>query len=250
MSPELTDKTALVTGSTGGIGQAAAEAIATLGARVIVSGRDPGRGQAVAASIRERGGEAHFLPADLTDPAQVRTLAADALSLGDGRVDILVNNAGISVFTPLGGVDEPEFDRQFAINVKALFFLTQALIPPMVEQGAGVVVNLSSGLANRGVAHGSVYSSTKGAVESLTRSWAAEFGPLGVRVNAISPGVILTPGTEATGPAALEFIAGDPAGRPGQPDELGSAVAFLVSDAARFIHGVVLPVDGGALAAL
>jgi NAD(P)-dependent dehydrogenase (short-subunit alcohol dehydrogenase family) len=250
VSPELTGKTALVTGSTSGIGQASANAIAALGARVIVSGRHPGRGEAAVTSIRRRGGDAHFVAADLTELASVRQLASDALALGHGHVDILVNNAGISVFTPLAGVDETEFDRQFDVNVKAMFFLTQALVPSMVERGGGVVVNLSSGLANRGVANGSVYSSTKGAVEAMTRSWASELGPLGVRVNTVSPGVIMTPGTEATGPAALEFIVGDPAGRPGEPDELGSAVAFLVSDAARFIHGVVLPVDGGALSAL
>jgi NAD(P)-dependent dehydrogenase (short-subunit alcohol dehydrogenase family) len=112
------------------------------------------------------------------------------------------------------------------------------------------VVNFSTGLATMGVAAGSVYSSSKGAVESLTRAWAAELGPSGVRVNAISPGVIITPGLDAVGPNILDLIKGDPAGRPGQPEEVAGGVAFLVSDAASYIHGIVLAVDGGALATL
>jgi NAD(P)-dependent dehydrogenase (short-subunit alcohol dehydrogenase family) len=250
VSSELTGKTALVTGSTSGIGRATADALASLGAYVIVSGRDPERGQAAVAALRAGGGAAEFLAADLRELASVRTLAVDALAIGGGCVDILVNNAGISMFAPLTAIDETQFDLLYQVNVKALFFLTQALVTPMISQSSGVVVNLSSGLANRGVDGGSLYSSTKGAVESLTRAWAAELGPLGVRVNAISPGVIMTPGTEATGPAALDFIAGDPAGRTGQPGELAAAVAFLATDASRYIHGIVLPVDGGALAAL
>lgn len=250
MSTELAGKTALVTGSTSGIGRATADALAALGAHVIVSGRDAGRGATAVAEIRAAGGTADFLAADLSDMGSVQTLATQALAIGDGHVDILVNNAAIYPFAPLVDVTEAEFDRVFDTNVKALFFLTKALVPAMIDRGDGAIVNFSTGLANMGVAGGSVYSSSKGAVESITRAWSAELGPSGIRVNAISPGVIITPGTDAVGSGVLEFIKGDPAGRPGQPDEIATAVAFLVSDASRYIHGVVLPVDGGALAAL
>jgi NAD(P)-dependent dehydrogenase (short-subunit alcohol dehydrogenase family) len=249
-TPVLAGKTALITGSTSGIGRATADTLAALGAHVIVSGRDTARGGAAVGEIRAAGGRADFVAADLGDSASVRTLAERALEIGGGRVDILVNNAGVYPFAPLADVTEDAFDQVYAVNVKALFFLTKALTPAMVEHGDGAVVNFSTGLANMGVAASSVYSSTKGAVESLTRAWAAELGPSGVRVNAISPGVIVTPGLDAVGPGILELIKGDPAGRPGQPEEIASSVAFLVSGAASYIHGVVLPVDGGALATL
>jgi NAD(P)-dependent dehydrogenase (short-subunit alcohol dehydrogenase family) len=250
MSEELSGKTALITGSTSGIGRAIADTFATLGAHVIVTGRDTNRGDAAVAEIRATGAQADFIVADLNDLSNIGALGAKALEIGGGRVDILVNNAGIYPFTPVSDVTEEAFDQVYDTNVKAVFFLTQALLPAMVEHGDGAIVNFSTGLANRGVAGGSVYSSSKGAIESLTRAWAAEFGPSGVRVNTISPGVIITPGTDAVGSGVFELIKGDPAGRPGQPDDVALAVAFLVTDASRYLHGITLPVDGGALAAL
>jgi NAD(P)-dependent dehydrogenase (short-subunit alcohol dehydrogenase family) len=248
MGTRLEHKTALVTGSTSNIGRAIATAFASEGAHVIVSGRDRERGAEVLDAIRSAGGRAEFVAADLDgSPEASNDLAARARALLDGQIDVLVNNAGI--FPPGSSTtmaDEATFDRVYAVNVKAPFFLTAAIAPAMAERRSGAVINLGSWIARLGIPVSSLYSSTKGALETLTRAWAAEFGPAGVRVNAISPGVIRTgaPGDPEEHPAEA-MMRGTPAGASGTPDAIAHAAVYLASDEAAFVHGTIIDVDGG-----
>lgn len=243
----LHDRTALVTGSTSNIGRSIAQALAAEGAHVVVSGRSAERGQEVVAGIRERGGKADFVAADLDgSPEASHALATTAAEVLGGRIDILVNNAGIySPTVSLADTDSETFDRYYAVNVKAPYFLVQAVAPRMVADGGGAIVNLGSWVARLGTPVGGLYASTKGALETLTRAWAAELGPQGVRVNAVSPGVIRPPELDPAVDFAGAMTRGTPAGAAGHPDAVGAAVAYLASDDARFVHGTVLDVDGG-----
>jgi NAD(P)-dependent dehydrogenase (short-subunit alcohol dehydrogenase family) len=242
----LRGRTALVTGSTSNIGRAIAVAYAAEGAHVVVSGRDDERGAAVVDDIRAAGGRADWVRADLDgSAAAARALAEEAVARL-GRVDVLVNNAGVYPLSTTLTLDEATFDRIVGVNVRAPFFLTQAVVPGMIDAGGGVVINLGSWIARLAVPVSSLYSATKGAMETLTRAWAAEFGPRGVRVNAISPGVIrhsaLPPDQETPGEAMMRDT---PAGRSGPPDAIAAAAVYLASDDAAFVHGTVLDVDGG-----
>ncbi|NGY64616.1 SDR family oxidoreductase [Lentzea sp. NEAU-D13] len=247
MAQRLQGRTALVTGSTSNIGRSIAVALAREGAHVVVSGRDAARGAAVVDQIREDGGRADFVRADLDGTAAAgKAFAATAAEVLGGRVDVLVNNAGIYPASTTPTTDEETFDRVYGVNVKAPFFLTQALVPGMIGAGGGVIINLGSWIARLGVPVSSLYSSTKGAMETLTRAWAAEFGPQGVRVNAISPGVVVSPDWDTTTDHPGEvMMRGTPAGRSGHPDAIAAAAVYLASDESAFVHGTVLDVDGG-----
>jgi NAD(P)-dependent dehydrogenase (short-subunit alcohol dehydrogenase family) len=245
MTARLQNKTALVTGATSNIGRAIAVAFAAEGAHVVVSGRSRERGDEVVAEIRAAGGKADFVAADLDgSPAASRALAETATGVLGGRIDILVNNAGIYPGAVTAETDEASFDRVYGVNVKAPFFLTATVAPAMAAAGGGSIINLGSWIARLGIPVGALYSSSKGAVETLTRAWAAEFGPSGVRVNAISPGVILPPGTETSGPAA-SMMKGTPADAPGTPDAIAHAAVYLAADESAFVQGTVIDVDGG-----
>ncbi len=253
MSRRLEHKTALVTGATSNIGRAIATAFAAEGAHVVVSGRDQQRGAEVVAEIQAAGGRADFIAADLDgSPNASRDLAEEAARALGGHIDVLVNNAGIFPGASTPATDEATFDKVYAVNVKAPFFLTAAIAPAMVEHGGGAIINLGSWIARLGVPIGSLYSSTKGAIETLTKAWAAEFGPAGVRVNAISPGVIRDPtlyspnGTNQHPAEAM--MHGTPAGHTGTPDAIAHAAVYLASDEAAFVHGTVIDVDGGRVA--
>ncbi|HKN91854.1 MAG TPA: SDR family oxidoreductase [Acidimicrobiia bacterium] len=245
---DLIGSTALITGATSGIGRAAARSLAERGAHVIVSGRSPERGEAVVAEIRAAGGKADFVATDLRDAGGVRALAERAVELGGGHVDILVNNAGIFPFGPTEATTEADFDEVYAVNVKAPYFLVSALAPAMAAQGGGVIVNVTTMVAEFGAPGAALYGSSKAALVLLTKAWAAEYGPSGVRVNAVSPGPTRTEGTAPMGDALDELAQGGPAGRPGLPEEIATAIAYLASEDSSFVHGAVLPVDGGRVA--
>jgi NAD(P)-dependent dehydrogenase (short-subunit alcohol dehydrogenase family) len=245
---DLTGSTALVTGATSGIGHTTARSLAERGAHVVVSGRHRERGEAVVAEIRAAGGKADFVETDLRDLAGVRALAARATELGGGHVDILVNNAGIFPFGPTETSTESDFDEVFAVNVKAPYFLVAALAPAMAARGQGAIVNVTTMVAEFGAAGMALYGSSKAALVLLTKSWAAEYGPSGVRVNAVSPGPTRTEGTAPMGDALDQLARAGPAGRPALPEEIAAAITYLVGDDSSFVHGAVLPVDGGRVA--
>ncbi len=242
----LDGRSAIVTGSTSGIGAAIALRLAAEGARVVVSGRDPARGSRVVDDIRESGGTAWFVGVDLAGGyGDIRRFAAEASVAVGGVADILVNNAGIYPATATEDLDDADLDRMLAVNVRAPHVLVGAIAPGMAERGSGAIVNIGSWMARTGNPFAAMYSATKAADEQLTRSWAAEYGPRGVRVNTVAPGATLTPGNEAARAVLDAMTATTPAGVVVRPDDIAQAVAFLASDAASMIHGIVLDVDGG-----
>jgi NAD(P)-dependent dehydrogenase (short-subunit alcohol dehydrogenase family) len=242
----FSDRTALVTGSTSGIGEAIAQRLAAEGAHVLVSGRDPDRGASCVEGIRASGGRADFLAVDLAGPyAGIRDFAAAATSVLGGRVDVLVNNAGLYPAPATTDLADADLDAMLAVNVAAPYVLTAALVPAMAARGSGSIVNIGSWMAQVGSPIGAMYTATKAADEQLTRSWAAEFGPRGVRVNTVSPGVTLTPGNAEFRSVLDAMTAGTPAGSVVRPADIAAAVAFVASDEAARIHGITLYVDGG-----
>ncbi|MCP9999383.1 SDR family oxidoreductase [Streptomyces werraensis] len=246
-SSYLAGNVALVTGATSGIGAATAALLAERGAHVLVAGRDASRGESVTAAIRAHGGKADFLAADLTTAEAARDLARRATDIG-GAVDVLVNNAGIYPFGPTADTAEDQFDAVYALNVKAPYYLVAELAPAMAERGHGSIINLSTMVADFGMAGMALYGSSKAAVNLLTKSWAAEYGPRGVRVNAVGVGPTRTEGTAQMGDALGTLATHAPAGRPASPQEIASVIAFLASDEASFVHGAIVPVDGGRVA--
>jgi NAD(P)-dependent dehydrogenase (short-subunit alcohol dehydrogenase family) len=247
MTDRLSGRTALVTGSTSGIGRAIAEAFAAEGAHVVVSGRRTALGEAVVAGIRERGGSAVFVPADLDDSAaKVAEFADAATTAVGGRIDILVNNAAQLVGAmPTAETGEDLIDKALAVNVKAPLLLTGALVPAMIARGGGVVVNIGSISGTTGLAGGALYGATKAAMHSLTKSWAAEFGRRGVRVNTVAPGPTETEWNEQHRDMLNQLVAGVPSGRTSRADEVAAAAVFLASDDASHVHGTTIAVDGG-----
>jgi NAD(P)-dependent dehydrogenase (short-subunit alcohol dehydrogenase family) len=234
----LEGQRALVTGATSGIGRAVAMALARDGAEVIVHGRDAARGGETIQAITAAGGTAGFIAADVADAAEVQRLAREA-----GEIDILINNAGMSRFAPTAGFDPAAFDTMFASNVRAPFFLVAAFAPGMVARGKGSIINVSSMAGQIGLAGGAAYGATKAALSSMTRAWAAEFSPSGVRVNAIAPGPVYTEG------AAPERTAGLGSTtllkRAANAEEIAEVVGFLASPRASYITGAIVAVDGG-----
>lgn len=244
MTMRLQGKTALITGGTAGIGRAIAQAFSQEGARVVIAGRDAGRGHAAAASIGEG---ATFVQADVSSIEDVRGLARAATETL-GQVDILVNNAGIAAFAPAHDLAEADYDALFATNVKGTYYLTAALAPGMARRGAGKVINITTMAASFGMPGLAAYGASKAAVELLTKAWAAEYGPSGVNVNAIAPGPIRTEPSGAQADFADQMGSAAPAGRAGRPEEIAAAAVYLASDEAAFVHGAILPVDGGRVA--
>ncbi|MUL85090.1 MULTISPECIES: SDR family NAD(P)-dependent oxidoreductase [unclassified Mycolicibacterium] len=250
MSPNTTrlqGRTALVTGSTGGLGVAIAKALAAQGALVVVSGRNKERGDAVVAEIRAAAGQAEFVAADLgAGGAEVHRLAQQATEVAGGPLDILVNNAGVwGMPEPTGDVSEQALLESYQTNVIAPFLLTGAVVPAMAERGHGAVVNVGSITGLIGGDKSALYSSTKAAVHSLTKSWAAEYGPRGVRVNAVAPGPIATERAADVADEIAPVLARIPSRRMSTPEEVAAAVTFLAGDDAGNIHGAILSVDGG-----
>jgi NAD(P)-dependent dehydrogenase (short-subunit alcohol dehydrogenase family) len=237
--------TALITGGTSGIGRATADKLAQLGIHVIVVGRNTERGKKTVAEVRATGGKADFISSDLGDAASAREVARKAIQLGNGHLDILINNAGIYPFGPTHEMTEEMFERVYSLNVKVPYFLVAELAPLMAKRGKGAIVNLSTMAADYGAPGVSLYGSSKAAINLLTKVWAAEYGPSGVRINAVSPGPTRTEGTGAMGEGLEQLAAQAPAGRPATADEIAEAVVFLATDRASFIYGAKLAVDGG-----
>ena len=191
--------TALITGGTSGIGRAAAKKLAQLGVHVLVVGRNKERGEKTIAEIRTAGGQADFISSDLRDASSARDVARRAIELGNGHVDILINNAGIYPFGPTHEMSEDTFDKVYSLNVKVPYFLVAELAPLMAKRGKGAIVNLSTMVADYGASGMSLYGSSKAAINLLTKTWTAEYGSSGVRVNAVSPGPTRTEGTDSMG---------------------------------------------------
>jgi NAD(P)-dependent dehydrogenase (short-subunit alcohol dehydrogenase family) len=237
---ELTGLTALVTGGTAGIGFETARLLAAEGAAVIITGRSADRGAAAAAELGVR-----FIAADLADLESVKALARQC-----GDVDIVVNNAASFPGALTVEQDVESFESTFDTNVRGAYFLVAALVPGMLRRGRGSIVNVTSMVAFKGVPGASSYSASKAALESLTRTWATEFGPQGVRVNSVAPGPTATPGVVAEwGDTNDELGRGLPLGRTAQPAEIAQAVLFLASPRSSFITGSTLHADGGGAAA-
>jgi len=249
----LQNKTALVTGASRGIGRATAVALAEAGAHVLVHyGRSAQEAESLVAEIKAKGGRADAISADLGTPDGASSLADQVRSIVGDRLDVLVLNAGVSKAARVEDYTVEDFDRLFATNVRGPFFLVQQLLP-ILGEGSSIVA-ISSAVARMvvgkpGVENPSIlaYASTKGALETLVKNWAALLGPRGIRVNAVAPGVIDTDmsnftktesGREITlGMQALKRI--------GKPEDIADVVAFMASDGARWITGASIPVDGG-----
>ena len=246
---DLNGKTALITGSTSGIGRATALALADRGARVLIVGRDEQRARDVVAEIEGKGGSATYRLTTLGDLASARDLVEWATDASDGHVDILINNAGVADMGPSNEATEEQFDGTIAVNVKVPFFLVAAFAPAMAERGWGSIVNVSTMVASFGQAGMALYGASRAALELLTKAWAVEYGGRGVRVNAVAPGPTRTRMMEAVPEEAVKAHAAlAPAGRIAEPEEVAAAIVFLASGDASFVHGVTLAVDGGRVA--
>jgi 3-oxoacyl-[acyl-carrier protein] reductase len=250
---ELENKTALVTGASRGIGRATAAALAKAGAQLLVHfGRSRLEAESLVVEIRRKGGRADAVSSDLGTPEGAALLAKQVRSIVGDRLDVLVLNAGISKAARIADYTAEDFDSLFATNVRGPFFLLQQLLPVLGE-GSSIVVISSLGarmvVGKPGLETPSIlaYASTKGALETLVKNWAAILGPRGIRVNAVAPGVIDTDmsnftKTEAGREVALGMQA---LKRLGKPEDVADVVAFMASDAARWITGASIPVDGG-----
>ncbi|MFJ1466508.1 2-dehydro-3-deoxy-D-gluconate 5-dehydrogenase KduD [Massilia orientalis] len=244
----LAGRTALVTGANTGLGQGIALALAAAGADVVAAGRSPA--DDTATQVRALGRRFLDVRADLSSTAPVRDVVAAAVGL-NGRLDIVVNNAGIIRRADSLDVDEADWDAVIDTNLKSVFFLSQAAARHMARHGGGKIVNIASLLSFQGGVRVPAYAASKSALAGLTRALANEWAAQGINVNAIAPGYFDTNNTAALRadpvrePAILARI---PAGRWGQPADLAGAAVFLASRASDYVHGVVLPVDGGWLA--
>ncbi|WP_434444733.1 SDR family NAD(P)-dependent oxidoreductase [Lentzea sp. E54] len=237
---------AMVTGSTSGIGRVTALGLAEDGYSIVVCGRDKDRAAETRKLIESAGGRAFDLIADFSDPAAVRGLVAEVNEILDGdNLDVLVNNAGGGGFAPTEDTTDEMFDTAFNLNVKAPYILTGAFAPAMARRGQGAIVNVGSLSTTMAAAGTSAFQAAKAALNMLTKSWTAEYGPRGVRVNSVDPGYILTPVNEHMREMYGGYLAGVPAGRGGKPEEVAEAIRFLVSLRASYIQGAVLTVDGG-----
>jgi NAD(P)-dependent dehydrogenase (short-subunit alcohol dehydrogenase family) len=237
----LSGKTAIVTGGSSGIGFATAKHFVQEGASVFITGRRKAELDQAAADI---GGDVTAIQADSSKLDDLDRVY-DTIREKNGRLDIVFANAGIIDFAPVGEISEEQYDRLFSINVKGLLFTVQKALPLMSEGGS--IILMSSTVAGKGLPSSSIYAATKAAIRNFARGWATDLKDRGIRVNAISPGPITTPGTAdfMMADRRAKVVAQVPMGRFGQPEEIASAVAFLASDAASYVNGADFQVVGG-----
>lgn len=246
MAERFSDKVVVITGGTEGIGLTAAKSFVAEGARVYITGRDPHR---LGAALKEIGNGVVGVQGDVSNLADLDKLYAQ-ISRNHGRVDVVFANAGVSESAPVGSIEEDHFDRVFAINVKGTVFTVQKALPLMSAGGA--IVLAGSGAGSKGFANLSVYSATKAAIRSLARTWTTDLKSRGIRVNVVSPGMVLTPAMQTylqNNAGAEEWMQQTiPFGRLAQTEEIANAVLFLASSESSFIGGEELLVDGGFVA--
>ena len=243
----LNGRVAVVTGGSSGIGAAMATALARAGARVVLVAREEKRLAAAAAEIREGGGEAAWVPADLSERISV-TAAANTVSARFGEPDILVNCAGVNLRPPMAELSEADWDLSIALNLTAPFLLGQRFGPAMAARGWGRIINVTSQQAKRAFGNSGAYGVSKGGLSSLTRSQSEAWAPHGVRVNSVCPGWVATPLTAevAADPQRMAALAARThLGRNGVPADFAGVAVFLASDASDFVTGQTIYVDGG-----
>jgi NAD(P)-dependent dehydrogenase (short-subunit alcohol dehydrogenase family) len=247
MDASLDGQVALVTGASRGIGHDIVLALAAAGATVAAAARSVDDVAALVAQVRAEGGQAVGVELDVTDLGAIDRAVQGVLA-GHGRIDVLVNNAGVGANHDALDVTESDWDRMMDVNLKGLFFVTQAVARTMVPRGYGRIVNLGSQAGLVGIRRHAVYSASKGAVNLLTKVLALEWGPHGITVNAVAPTFIRTPGTAERlddPDFAADVLARIPVGRFGTTADVAGAVLYLASPGAGLVTGVVLPVDGG-----
>jgi len=244
----------VITGGTSGIGEAIALLLAQEGAAVSITGRSRDRGEAVVSKIQQTGGKAMFIPADSRTSQDCRRVV-DQTQQGFGRLDILVNNAGVFYAHTILDCPESEWDEQLDSKLKGTFLMSKLALPAMIEQGRGIIINVSSGWGLVGGDRAVAYCAANGGVVLLTKSMAIDHGPQGIRVNCICPGDVLTPMLPADAKLRElkweEYLAGcsnRPLGRIGTVGEIAQAALFLASDDSSFMTGATLVVDGGGTA--
>lgn len=245
-------KVVLVTGAGAGIGRAAAELFAKEGAKVVVNGTTPAKGEETLALVKKAGADGIFVQGDVSVAAAAEKMVRQTVA-AFGKIDILVNVAGIVIGGRVDNMSEADFMRTMDVNVKGTFLVSKYAVLEMKKQGGGVIVNVSSIAALKGIADRSAYSASKGAVLALSRAMAADYLKDKIRVNVVCPGTIDTPSLEdrinaSPDPAALRaaFIARQPMGRLGTAAEIAQAILFACCDEAGFLNGSVITIDGGA----
>lgn len=244
-SREFDGKVALVTGGSSGIGKATALAFAHAGANVVIAGRRVAEGEQTVHEICERGGDAIFIKTDVSRATEVEALVDKTVEIY-GRLDYACNNAGTFVMGQLFELSEEDWDRTINANLKGIWLSLKYQIPIMLQQRGGVIVNMASMSAIIGNPGVSIYSASKGGVIALTQSAAIEYAASGIRINAISPGVISTPMVDdIPTPLLADIQSKHPIGRLGKPEEIANAVVWLCSDKASFVTGHNLVIDGG-----
>lgn len=250
----LNNKVVVVTGAAEGIGRAIAAAMAREAARVIISDINDAQGNALVTELHSAGLQAEFVHCDVSVHTEVAALMAEAVKWG-GHIDVLVNNAAVAIGgMPVHEMTEAQWQRLIAVNLSSVFYACKHCLPHMLAQGSGSIINLASAQAHVGLDGWTAYAGAKGAILSMTRQMAVEYGPKHIRVNSISPGTIDTPMNqrlvEQTGPELMRAWVGmHPLGRIGYAEEVAQAAVYLASDAAGFTTGTDLRVDGGLSAA-